>query len=284
MSDINTYANETAIADLSPINGDLVLNTGNNSLYLCTNADASGINRWKKFTSDGAAEGFENSLGVDLTNNSYFVPNGGSYTISGNKSFSTWVKPMSGTDHYIWGYGTNLYALYFDSSAVSIRMWPSGQGGGSGRTYQRMVSPVSFTNGSWYNITITGDGTDLKLYVNGQPAASTYADNDDWYFETAFRAGSAGTYFNGYADEFAFFTSVLSAQDASDIYGSGKPSSLSDYSPSMYARFGDGESVTSGDDIASVPNASPATGTALSAASVTDKPSYLDLTGETILV
>ena len=163
-------------------------------------------------------------------------------------------------------------------------MWPSGQGGGSGRTYQRMVSPVTFTNGSWHNIIITGDGTDLKLYVNGQAATSTYTDNDDWYFETAFRAGSAGSYFNGHADEFAFFNSVLSAQDASDIYGSGTPSSLSDYSPVVYARFGDGESVTSGDDIASVPNASPATGTALSAAAVTDKPSYLDLTGETISV
>jgi hypothetical protein len=249
--------------------------------FIVWNATASA---WIELDSAGTGSAFTNSFGADLTNNSYFTPAGGSYTISGNKSFSTWVKPTSGSFHYLWGYGTNLYALYLDSSAVSIRMWPSGQGGGSGRTYQRMVSPVTFTNGSWHNIIITGDGTDLKLYVNGQAATSTYTDNDDWYFETAFRAGSAGSYFNGHADEFAFFNSVLSAQDASDIYGSGTPSSLSDYSPVVYARFGDGESVTSGDDIASVPNASPATGTALSAAAVTDKPSYLDLTGETISV
>ena len=121
-------------------------------------------------------------------------------------------------------------------------MWPSGQGGGSGRTYQRMVSPVTFTNGSWYNIIITGDGTDLKLYVNGQAAASTYTDNDDWYFQTALRAGSSGSSFAGLVDEFAFFSSTLSSSDVSSIYGSGVPSSLSSYNPHLWWRMGDDNS------------------------------------------
>jgi hypothetical protein len=56
MSDINTYADETAIAGLSPINGDLVLNQADSSLYLCTNADATGIARWKKFANDSEEE------------------------------------------------------------------------------------------------------------------------------------------------------------------------------------------------------------------------------------
>ena len=55
MSDINTYADEAVITDLTPINGDLVLNRANNSLYLCTDSAASGIARWKKFTNDSAA-------------------------------------------------------------------------------------------------------------------------------------------------------------------------------------------------------------------------------------
>jgi hypothetical protein len=55
MSDINTYADETAIAGLgSAITGDLVLNQADSSLYLCTNADAIGIARWKKFADDSA--------------------------------------------------------------------------------------------------------------------------------------------------------------------------------------------------------------------------------------
>jgi len=52
MSDINTYADEAAITALTPINGDLVLNRDNNSLYLCTDSSASGIARWKIFASD----------------------------------------------------------------------------------------------------------------------------------------------------------------------------------------------------------------------------------------
>jgi len=59
MSDINTYADEAAIAGLSPINGDLVLNKADSSLYLCTNADATGIARWKKFANDEAIVDFE---------------------------------------------------------------------------------------------------------------------------------------------------------------------------------------------------------------------------------
>jgi hypothetical protein len=195
--------------------------------------------------SDESTTTFSNGYSVSFDGaNDYLSISASSYSISGNKSFSAWLKPTSGSYHYLWGYGTNLYALYFDSSAVSIRMWPSGQGGGSGRTYQRMVSPVSFTNGSWYNITITGDGTTLKLYVNGQSAASTYTDNDDWYFETALRAGATGTSFAGLVDEFAFFNSTLSSSEVSAIYGSGEPSSLSDYNPHLWWRMGENDGGT----------------------------------------
>jgi hypothetical protein len=187
-------------------------------------------------------EAFTNNYSLSLDGaNDYLSISASSYSISGNKSFSVWVRPTSGAYHYLWGYGTNLYALYFDSSAVSIRMWPSGQGGGSGRTYQRMVSPVSLTNGSWYNITITGDGTTLKLYVNGQSAASTYTDNYDWYFETALRAGTSGASFAGLVDEFAFFNTTLTSSEVSAIYGSGALSSLSNYNPHLWWRMGDND-------------------------------------------
>jgi len=192
-----------------------------------------------------SAGSFTNTYSLDLDgSDDYLSISASSYSISGNKSFSAWVKPTTGSYHYLWGYGSNLYALYFDSAAVSIRMWPSGQGGGSGRTYQRMVSPVTFSLNSWYNITITGDGTTLKLYVNGQPAATTYTDNDDWYFETALRAGNTGSSFSGFVDEFAFFNSTLSSSEVSAIYGSGSPSSLSSYSPHLWWRMGDNDSGT----------------------------------------
>lgn len=52
MSDINTYANEAAITALTPINGDLVLNIETNALYLCIDASADGLDRWKIFNED----------------------------------------------------------------------------------------------------------------------------------------------------------------------------------------------------------------------------------------
>lgn len=243
MSDI-TIINDTQQSQLVTnglaVNGELYLKAEGSTDEGSVVVYDSGS--WRTFANE-ATVGFPNgySASFDGTND-YVSISSSSYSISGNKSFSTWVKPTSGSYHYLWGYGTNLYALYLDSSAVSIRMWPSGQGGGSGRTYQRMVSPVTFTNGSWYNIIVTGDGTDLKLYVNGQAAASTYTDNDDWYFQTALRAGSSGSSFAGLVDEFAFFSSTLSSSDVSSIYGSGVPSSLSSYNPHLWWRMGDDNS------------------------------------------
>lgn len=253
-SDVSTIYNSGVPGDISSLNpfgwwrmGDDDGGTGTTVTDQGSGGNNGTLTNGPTFSTNvpQEEESFNNTYSLDLDGaNDYLSISASSYSISGNKSFSVWVKPTSGSYHYLWGYGSNLYALYFDSSAVSIRMWPSGQGGGSGRTYQRMVSPVTFSLNSWYNIIITGDGTTLKLYVNGQPAASTYTDNDDWYFETALRAGASGASFSGLVDEFAFFNSTLTSSEVSAIYGSGTPSSLSSYSPHLWWRMGDDDGGT----------------------------------------
>jgi uncharacterized protein YaiE (UPF0345 family) len=252
-SDITSIYNSGTPADISPLNpvgwwrmGDDDGGTGTTITDKGSGGNDATLTNGPTFSTNiPEEEVFTNTYSLSLDgSDDYLSTSASSYSISGNKSFSVWVKPTSGSYHYLWGYSSNLYALYFDSSSVSIRMWPSGQGGGSGRTYQNMVSPVSLTNGSWYNITITGDGTTLKLYVNGQSAASTYTDNDDWYLETVLRAGASGSSFSGLVDEFAFFNSTLSSSDVSAIYGSGTPSSLSSYSPHLWWRMGDNDGGT----------------------------------------
>lgn len=52
MSQINSYTNESEILNLIPRTGDLVLNEESSTIYLCINADASGLSRWRLFTND----------------------------------------------------------------------------------------------------------------------------------------------------------------------------------------------------------------------------------------
>lgn len=241
-----TSENIGLLSDITTIESDVTtLQTDLTTLDTSVSTLQSEVSTLQESSGTPEEETFTNTYSLSLDGaNDYLSISASSYSISGNKSFSIWVKPTSGSYHYLWGYGTNLYALYFDSSSVSIRMWPEGQGGGSGRTYQNMVSPVTLSLNSWYNITITGDGTTLKLYVNGQPAASTYTDNYDWYFETALRAGASGASFAGRVDEFAFFNSTLTSSEVSAIYGGGEPSSLSDYNPHLWWRMGDNDGGT----------------------------------------
>lgn len=52
MSQINSYTNESEILSLTPRTGDLVLNEESSTVYLCVDANASGISRWRLFTND----------------------------------------------------------------------------------------------------------------------------------------------------------------------------------------------------------------------------------------
>lgn len=238
MSDI-TIINDTQQSQLVTnglaVNGELYLkaagSTDEGSVVVYDNGS------WRTFANE-ATVGFPNgySASFDGTND-YITISASSYTISGNKSFSTWIKPTSGTYHYLWGYGSNLYAMYVTGSTLHLRAWNSS----NTRVYNSISSPVTFSNGSWYNLVLTGDGTTTSLYVNGQ-AGGTITDAGEWRVEAFFRAGSSGSSFAGLVDETAFFSSTLSSSDVSSIYGSGVPSSLSSYNPHLWWRMGDDNS------------------------------------------
>jgi len=84
----------------------------------------------------------------------------------------------------------------------------------------------SFIN-KWTHVTymVNQDNYNIQLYVNGQYSGNTtgkarLANNKDFF--VIGRSGDSGRAFNGYISQFYYFDRVLSAQDITDIYNTGK--------------------------------------------------------------
>jgi len=249
MSDINTYADETAIAGLgSAINGDLVLNQADSSLYLCTNADVTGIARWKKFANNSsAAPPLINQYVISLNGSSSVLAVGDITDINSatNMSVSGWYNPTSfpnATYNSLWGGGG-----YGDVNHPH-RLWLSCNGTkftavfGTGTIYN---FNYTITIGQWYHVVFTVDGPTAKLYVNGEQVGSTITNAPSLSAQAGndFEFGGNPTYrpylWSGLIDEAAIFASTLSEADIIAIYKDRVPSYLSDFNPVAWYRMGD---------------------------------------------
>ena len=244
MSDINTYADETAIAGLSPINGDLVLNKADSSLYLCTNADATGIARWKKFANDSAAVPFQNRWGASFDGSNDYLSCGTLSALNSAADFSVsmWVNFQSFVANsfgynILLGAGTgssnrfivnavrntatsaNKLEVYFcDASGPSI-----------------VNTSLSLTTNTWYHIAVYKSGADMSFYIDNilkgsRSDAPTSASTTGNSFSIG-RGIYGGQYSsNILADEVAVWDTALSAADRSKIYNgtapNGKPTDL----------------------------------------------------------
>ena len=172
MSDINTYADEAAITGLTPINGDLVLNRDNNSLYLCTDSSASGIARWKKFANDSAAVLYQNRWGAsfdgsdDYLTTSPVTPNAQQGTISG------WIKvPSSHSGHMqvvTWSIlsTSNTYQDRLTVRNGQIRYYH--QDSTAGIDIVQGATTGLFDN-TWHHVAVVCNGSSYALYLDGSP-------------------------------------------------------------------------------------------------------------------
>lgn len=258
MSDINTYADETAIAGLSPINGDLVLNQDNNSLYLCTNADASGIARWKTFANDGAAAPVftGNSYSMSLDGVDAYLDGGAStdFDMVSGGTLSFWINPIF----------TGAASYMEPFSKRSTTGWQITQAK-SGTAYNMLLQNHTFSGGypfvnlptenQWYLINIVfhaaggvtiykNDGASGSSGTGAQNYKSGYTVTED--SSASLFVGrhptSSTRYFKGNLDEVAIFqgTELTDAQ-VEDIYNSGVPKDISSYSPACWWRMGEND-------------------------------------------
>ena len=274
MSDINTYADEAAIAGLSPINGDLVLNQADSSLYLCTNADATGIARWKKFANDSAeAPSFSSSaLKFDGIDDAATV----SGSSTGIGAMSLWFKPFdeittsSSQTLFMHTANSGYYSVRLNFNSSSLISFYTNSGGNAVHfnptAYNNSIPtgqvavPTSFAADTWQHFVLNHDSTaGYQIYLNGQNVTTTskpsIAKTSSSYFGITRTPGYPyQNFFKGSIDDFAVWDSGLTSSEIQSIFNgtpgtveSGKPNDISGLSitqPDYYYLMGDASGDT----------------------------------------
>ena len=206
---------------------------------------------------DGVDDSVETDIDIDATN---------------GVTVSLWVKaPNSGTagglitSNGIAG-GANS-TLNFDIKA-------------DGRLFHRIAGAslntgvTGLMDGDWHHliILINYATDDITFFKDGSSAGNTMGFGS-LYSTINFKAlaRAASFYYNGFADEFAIFKSVLSSSNVSTIYNSGVPNNLNNLStpPFLWWRFEEGSGTTVNDNGTGGNNGTLENGTAYS----TDVPS-----------
>jgi len=171
--------------------------------------------------------------------------NASSLQITGNLTISAWVKTtMSATGFVV--SKDNLSNRNFALVVVDVS--------GTLRARFFIVKSNSLVNvtsttinigdGNWHNIVGVNDGSNLKIYVDGNLEATNAGaggtiDNDTVNLEIGMR-GDNDLFYSGGIDEVAIWNSDQSA-NASTIYNSGVPNDLASLSPISWWRMGDGD-------------------------------------------
>ena len=157
---------------------------------------------------------FSNTYSLSLDGTNDYAAIGTSFSaLSGNKSFCGWFNFDALYNRSIWGRAGATSYNHYGLIVVNPSSLRLDLAGGVNRSFS--ISP-GIATGTWYHIALTGDGTDLKLYINGSQVSSTLVDGD-WSIGDFFRTGGY-YYFDGLADEIGLWTgTTLSASDVSAI-------------------------------------------------------------------
>ena len=254
MSDINIYADQTAIDALTPITGDVVLRADDNAVLLYNGS------AWKEFQPDAGPFANDYSIDLDGSNDYVSVTPSSSIDLYG---FSAWFKSdslisaSSGIKGVLLGQGGSSaflalggnYTGDFTNELITIRQ--------SAQNSFAYTSASATIDTGWHHITAAwstssattgGDGYDIYLDgVKVGNAGGTSTPSSPYTLSSTFSIGrreNSAYYFNGLIDEVALFTSALSASDVTAIYNSGSPADISSLSPFGWWRMGDNDSGT----------------------------------------
>ena len=258
MSDINIYADQTAIDALTPITGDVVLRASDNAVLLYNGS------AWKEFQPDAGP--FANAYSVDLDGSNDYIDCGGNVDFSftdgaGNDSafsISAWVKLDSNNRARVVGKGNMEWLFGTDAdSKFSIHLW--GADGTGNFLASRETSQLS--TGTWHHLVVTYDGSNTAGGINLYRAGSLVTMQDmstGTYAGMASQQGSLrlgqwennGSVMEGLIDEVSVFDYELTSSQVASLSSADntQPADISSLSPLGWWRMGENDGGT-GDTI-----------------------------------
>lgn len=109
-------------------------------------------------------------------------------------------------------------------SSGRMHLWT--ENGGSLNAYNQL--PV----GKWTHVAVTGDGSDLKIYVNGRETISggnttaNYGNSSDAFMLGAGVYSGSGDYLDGRLDDVQVFDRALKPEQIYNLYKGGRPAGV----------------------------------------------------------
>lgn len=196
----------------SPSAGDAYFETDTKNYIIYDGAN------WRGYISDGAFTSYATNtkaLDFDGTNDYVSVANSTSVSLTNNYSISCWVEfdSLSGAPMMISkreSISGHAYQFYSTGSKLAFN-------NGGGINY----STTTLSTGTWYHIGMTFASGVVTFYLDGSSDGgftSTNTVNPTNTYELQFGRAFNGNYLNGRLDEIAFFDSVLTSAQISNIY------------------------------------------------------------------
>jgi hypothetical protein len=117
---------------------------------------------------------------------------------------------------------------------------------------QSVSFPTPVDDNQWHHLMCVNDGTDLKIYLDGQLEATglgkgrtLYNGNRSLKLGRLTNTSSTGL-LQGNLDEVAIFSTALGLSDAQTIYNNGIPNNISSLSPVSWWRMGENATYAGG--------------------------------------
>lgn len=116
---------------------------------------------------------------------------------------------------------------------------------------QTLVFPTAIDDNQWHHLMCVNDGTDLKIYLDGQLEATGVGKGRTLYngnrtLRLGRMTGSSINKLIGNLDEVAIFGTALGLSDAQFIYNNGIPNNISSLSPVSWWRMGEAANYAGG--------------------------------------
>ncbi|HEX4104287.1 MAG TPA: LamG-like jellyroll fold domain-containing protein [Candidatus Paceibacterota bacterium] len=228
---VDAIGNNLALSQLWNVNG-LIGYWGMNEGSGSSTADASGNGETGSWHGTAAGTGstyyVAGKVGAyagyfDGSTDYVSMPNVAAFNLTTGVTMMAWVKlAAQSTDEKVISKRPSYVLAIYSNNVPETEIFI----GGTSYDTRSVSGGTALSNGTWYQITGTFDGTTLKTYVNGvldrQLAVSGTMDVSSTAVDIGKTADSSGNYFNGAVDDARIYNRALSAAEIQAIYNATK--------------------------------------------------------------